>query len=161
MVASEAAPVRQAGDWPCCRLSARRPASNGRGSSPCCCPRYRGVAVESASRIYDNLPIWLGGLVISPAFMAERRSVPYLTSSTARVVRRAMVFIRTAAGLSPIITFASPCCPRPRSEGVDGVWRPKVIHCHDWQSATGPTYMRTIFAGDPTFYRHQDTFHHP
>ena len=31
------------------------------------------------------------------------------------------------------------------------IFRPQVIHCHDWQSALVPAYMRVLFSGDPTF----------
>ena len=28
-------------------------------------------------------------------------------------------------------------------------WIPDVIHCHDWQAALAPVYLRTLFAGTP------------
>src|ERR1700758_4813919 len=30
------------------------------------------------------------------------------------------------------------------------VWKPDVIHCHDWQSALVPVLLRTLYADDPT-----------
>jgi starch synthase len=32
-----------------------------------------------------------------------------------------------------------------------GIFRPQILHCHDWQSGLAPVYLRTIFALDPTF----------
>ena len=29
---------------------------------------------------------------------------------------------------------------------------PDVLHCHDWQSALTPIFLRYVFAGDPTFH---------
>jgi starch synthase len=29
------------------------------------------------------------------------------------------------------------------------VWKPEVIHCHDWQSALLPVLLRTVYADDP------------
>ncbi|HVB35031.1 MAG TPA: glycogen synthase GlgA [Patescibacteria group bacterium] len=29
------------------------------------------------------------------------------------------------------------------------VWRPDVIHCHDWQTALLPVFLRTLYASDP------------
>ena len=34
---------------------------------------------------------------------------------------------------------------------VRHLFRPQVVHCHDWQAALAPVYMRTSYAGDPTF----------
>jgi starch synthase len=31
------------------------------------------------------------------------------------------------------------------------LFRPQVIHCHDWQSALVPIYLHSVLAGDPTF----------
>ncbi len=31
------------------------------------------------------------------------------------------------------------------------LFRPDIIHCHDWQTALVPVYIRHIFRGDPTF----------
>jgi starch synthase len=31
------------------------------------------------------------------------------------------------------------------------LFRPEIIHCHDWQTALVPVYMREHFPGDPTF----------
>jgi starch synthase len=31
------------------------------------------------------------------------------------------------------------------------VFRPQIVHCHDWQTGLVPVYLRTVFAFDPTF----------
>src|SRR6185437_15428697 len=31
------------------------------------------------------------------------------------------------------------------------IFRPDVLHCHDWQSGLVPAYLHTLFATDPTF----------
>jgi len=31
------------------------------------------------------------------------------------------------------------------------VFRPRILHCHDWQTGLIPVYLRTVFAYDPTF----------
>jgi len=33
------------------------------------------------------------------------------------------------------------------------LFRPRIIHCHDWQSALVPVYLKEHFRGDPTFDR--------
>jgi starch synthase len=37
-------------------------------------------------------------------------------------------------------------------------FRPDVIHCHDWQTALIPVYLKTIFRGDP-FFGHTLSFY--
>ena len=32
------------------------------------------------------------------------------------------------------------------------LFRPAILHCHDWQAALAPLFMRSTFAGDPTFF---------
>ena len=31
------------------------------------------------------------------------------------------------------------------------VWRPDILHGHDWQAGLAPAYLRTIYGNDPTF----------
>jgi starch synthase len=38
---------------------------------------------------------------------------------------------------------------RAAVEVAKQVWRPDVIHCHDWQSALVPVLLRTIYLADP------------
>src|SRR5438094_974851 len=40
-------------------------------------PRYRGLAVETGRRIYDDLPIWLGGVSYATSIYQIGESVPY------------------------------------------------------------------------------------
>jgi starch synthase len=39
--------------------------------------------------------------------------------------------------------------PRAALEYAKIVWRPDVIHCHDWQTALLPVFLRTLYADDP------------
>lgn len=34
-------------------------------------------------------------------------------------------------------------------EIAKNIWKPDVIHCHDWQSALVPVLMRTVYSNDP------------
>jgi starch synthase len=31
------------------------------------------------------------------------------------------------------------------------VFRPDILHCHDWQAGLVPVYLRNLLAGDPVF----------
>src|SRR5581483_9545255 len=32
------------------------------------------------------------------------------------------------------------------------LFRPRILHCHDWQAALAPLFLKQTFAGDPTFF---------
>src|SRR5258706_447508 len=67
--------------------------------------------------------------------------------------------------MSRVLMVASEAAPFAKTGGLADVvgslpaalevarriFRPQLIHCHDWQSALVPAYMRTVQAGDPTF----------
>ncbi|HEV2304454.1 MAG TPA: glycogen/starch synthase, partial [Candidatus Acidoferrales bacterium] len=38
---------------------------------------------------------------------------------------------------------------RAAIEFAKQVWMPDVMHCHDWQTALAPIYLRTLYAHDP------------
>jgi len=41
---------------------------------------------------------------------------------------------------------AIECCQRTQ-------WAPDILHCHDWQSALGPLYLKSVYAWDRLFER--------
>ena len=48
------------------------------------------------------------------------------------------------------IRFAVLC--KAALETARWIFRPQIIHCHDWQSGLVPAYLKGPLAGDPTFY---------
>lgn len=44
-------------------------------------------------------------------------------------------------------------------EGLKAMnFKPDVIHCHDWQTALIPVYLKTLYAGDPFFSKVKSVF---
>jgi len=150
MVSSEAAPLAKTGGL--ADVVGSLPAAlRGAGDEAAVViPRYGSIDLKASRRVFDNLQIFLG-------------PVPYDVS------------IHQAAAEFPL--FLVDCPPlfgRPGFYGESGVdypdnhirfavfaraalsvarflFRPDVIHCHDWQAGLVPAYLRTTFATDPTF----------
>ncbi len=114
-------------------------------------PGYRENRYPSPPReAYRNLPIPLAG-----GFTVD-------------------IFETVENGVSFYIVFCPPLFDRPGLYGADGkdfadnavrfavfsraalgvvryLYRPDIIHCHDWQTALAPVTMHRVLRGDPTF----------
>ena len=111
-------------------------------------PRYRGLELEGR-RIYDHLPIWLGGVSYSTSVYQVGESVPYYFLDCPELYDREGLY-GTARGDFPDNHIRFGLLSRAALEISRRIFRPRVIHCHDWQSALVPAYLR-MFTGDPTF----------
>jgi starch synthase len=114
-------------------------------------PRYRGVSLQGLKRVYDDLRVSFGPTSYSAGlYSAVERGVPcYFLDCPPWFDREGLY--GDAAGDYPdnYLRFAVFC--RAALTVVRHVFRPQVIHCHDWQAALLPIYIRTLFALDPTF----------
>ena len=112
-------------------------------------PRYRGVELE-ARRIYDHLPIWLGGVSYATSVYQVGEAVPYFFLDCPELYDREGLY-GTARGDFPDNHIRFGLLSRAALEVSRHTFRPQVIHCHDWQSGLVSAYLRTLLAGDPTF----------
>jgi starch synthase len=115
-------------------------------------PRYRGISLHGLPRVYEDLRVWFGpGCHVSHLYRAEHRGVPYYlldnpalfdrdgTYQDPNGVNYSDNYLRFAVLSNAALTVARH------------LFRPQVMHCHDWQAALVPVYMRTMFGLDPTF----------
>src|SRR5258708_1321811 len=112
-------------------------------------PRYRGVALEGR-RIFDHLPISLGGVSYSTSVYQIGESVPHYFRDCPELYDREGLY-GNARGDFPDNHVRFGLLSRAALEVCRSIFRPQVIHCHDWQSGLVPAYLRTVFSGDPTF----------
>ncbi len=112
-------------------------------------PRYRGVALEGR-RIFDHLPIWLGGVSYSTSVYQIGESVPHYFLDCPELYDREGLY-GDARGDFPDNHVRFGLLSRAALEVCRSIFRPQVIHCHDWQSGLVPAYLRTVLSGDPTF----------
>ncbi len=114
-------------------------------------PRYRRVSLENASRIYADRTVWVGGRPHRvDVFQINHREVPYYFVDCPPLFDRDGLY-GDADGDFPDNPrrFAVLC--RAALVVIRYLFRPQVVHCHDWQSALMPIYMRHTFDLDPTF----------
>lgn len=111
-------------------------------------PRYAAVDLRAARRVYDSLPIWLPPARYDTSLYLIERETPFYFLDCPPLYDRAGFYgedgldypdnyIRFAVLAQAALAF----CRR--------VWRPDILHGHDWQAGLVPVYLNTSFACDP------------
>ena len=153
MVASEATPFAKTGGLADV-IGALPRALKSQGDQPAVVlPLYPSAErfLANSSRVYDSLPLWLG----STRWNADIRllmhdGIPFYFVDCPRLYRRDGVY-GTPNGDYPDnhIRFAALCYA---ALGIARyLFRPDIIHCHDWQTAALAPLLKFRFQGDPTF----------
>lgn len=151
MVASEAAPFAKSGGLGDV-LGALPAALVEQGATVAVVlPRYGWIPPGGLMRIYENLPVWLGARCWrTDIYSATERGVPFLMVDCPELYDRPGLYGDGGADYADnAIRFA--VLARAALEIVRRIFRPQVIHCHDWQAALVGPYMRHALALDPTF----------
>jgi starch synthase len=114
-------------------------------------PRYRAVKLEGAQRVYDVLPVRLGPRNYpAELWMATERGVPFYFVNCPELFDRDGLY-GPPDGDYPDNAVRFAAFSRAALSVMRFVFRPQVVHCHDWQTALAPVYMRTLLQRDPTF----------
>ncbi len=114
-------------------------------------PRYRSTGLQGLTRAFDDLQIWLGSDSYPVSlYQATDRGVPYYFMDSPALFDRDGLY-GDSSGDYPDNYLRFAVFSRAALELVRRVFRPQVIHCHDWQAALAPVYLRTLAASDPTF----------
>jgi starch synthase len=113
-------------------------------------PRYGSIDPSSSRLVYDRLAVHLGAARYDTTIYRAPADFPlYLVDCPPLFDRpgfygsggmdygdnhiRFAVLARAALGVARYL------------------FRPDLFHCHDWQAGLVPVYLRSTFAGDPTF----------
>ena len=114
-------------------------------------PKYRQVELFGAQRVYHDLLITVGPTTFRTAIdEVVQGGVRYYFLDCPELFGRDGIY--TSGGRDypdNHIRFGVFC--RGVLELVRRVFRPQILHCHDWQAALVPAYVRHLFASDPTF----------
>jgi starch synthase len=114
-------------------------------------PLYRDARVDGARRVAEKLDVWLGPAHYSVHVqMAVERDVPYFFIDCPPLYDRKGVYV-DASGDFPDNHIRFAVLAKAALASARHVFRPQILHCHDWQAALAPVYLRTALAGDPTF----------
>lgn len=114
-------------------------------------PRYRSVELYGAERIYHELPVWLGSRSFVGAIdRVIDRGVSFLFLNCAPLYDREGVYnVGNQDYPDNHIRFA--VLSRAALETVRRIFRPSIIHYHDWQASLIGPYLRETYRTDPTF----------
>jgi starch synthase len=113
-------------------------------------PRYGGIDLAGARRVYDSLPVHLGLARYDCAVYQAPAEFPvYLIDCPTLLDRPA--FYGTSGVDYPDNHIRFAVFARAALGVARYLFRPDILHCHDWQAGLVPVYLRSTFATDPTF----------
>jgi len=115
-------------------------------------PRYRSVPLENARRVWDDLGLWLGPAHYpASAWQVVERQVSYYFIDCPALYDRDGIY-GGASGDFPDNHIRFAALSQAALAVVRHLFRPQVLHCHDWQAALAPLYIHTRWDTDPTFF---------
>jgi starch synthase len=151
MVASEATPFAKTGGLADV-LGALPPALAKRGEQVAVVlPAYRENTYTLAPReAYRNLRIPIGGGYMVDIQQVTERGVTYYFVQCPALYDRDGIY-GNAAGDFPDNHLRFAVLAMAAIGVARYLFRPHILHLHDWQAGLAPVYLREHFRGDPTF----------
>src|SRR5215471_13714319 len=113
-------------------------------------PRYASIDLKAARRVWENLRIHLGlGGFDVTIYQAAAPYPVYLIDCPLLFDRKALYGEGGHDYPDNHVRFA--LFSKAALAVARHLFRPDIFHCHDWQAGLVPAYLRSTFAGDPTF----------
>jgi starch synthase len=113
-------------------------------------PLYREVTLEDARLVYQGLTIWLGATSYETSVYQSGEEILHYFLDCPELYDRDGIY-GTSAGDYPDNHIRFAVLARAALEVTRRIFRPEVIHCHDWETGLVSAYLAAAFAGDPTF----------
>ena len=114
-------------------------------------PRYSRIELTAARRIYDSLPVWLGAQVYDTSIYQAAGETPVFLLEAPQLYDRDGLY-GDASGDYPDNAVRFAVLSRAALAVARRIFRPDILHCHDWQTALAPLYLHALFHHDPTFF---------
>jgi len=113
-------------------------------------PRYGSIDSKRARLVWDRLAVYLGPVRYDVAIYVAAAEYPlYLVDCPPLYDRKGFY---GEAGLDyPDNHIRFAVFARVALAVARYLFRTDIFHCHDWQAGLVPAYLRSTFAGDPTF----------
>jgi starch synthase len=114
-------------------------------------PCYWSMSVEGLPLVYDDLRVWFGpNCYTCRVYLATANGVPYYLADCPPLFGRDGLYGDAAGDYADNhVRFA--VLSRVALTLARHAFRPQILHCHDWQAALVPIYLRHLFPLDPTF----------
>ena len=152
MVSSEAAPFAKTGGL--ADVVGALPAALGECGDEVAVvlPRYGHIALDDAVRVWDNLVTWPGWFSIPVDIYAiTRRGVTFYLVDHPGLYDRPGIYSVNGHDFGDNHVRFSVLCHAALGVARH-LFRPQILHLHDWQACLAAPYLRTRYATDPSFY---------
>jgi starch synthase len=114
-------------------------------------PRYGSIDLRGARRVYDELPVFLGADRYDTAVYQAPDEFPFYLVDCPPLFGRKGLYGESGVDYPDNhIRFAVFC--RAALGVARNLFRCDILHCHDWQAGLVPTYLKSTYATDPTFF---------
>jgi starch synthase len=120
-------------------------------------PRYRGMALPR-ERIWDSMALQAGSFSYFAGIdQVVRQGVRYLFVDCPPLYDRPGLYAGPGGDYGDNhIRFAALC--QAALNVARYIFRPDILHAHDWQAGLVPVYLRENYPGDPTFFGVRSVF---
>jgi len=114
-------------------------------------PRYGSIPLAGAARVADGLTVWFGpDAYPTEIYAVVENGVPFFLVDCPALYDRPGIYFDDGVDFPDNhVRFALLC--RSALNVIRYVYRPRIVHCHDWQGALMAPYVRHSFSGDPTY----------
>jgi starch synthase len=113
-------------------------------------PRYGSIDLKPARRVFDNLDIWFGPARHRTSIYVTGGAVPFYLVDCPPLYDRPWLY-GDADGDYPDNPIRFAVLAQAALGICHHLYRPDILHCHDWQAGLVPTYLHSTFAYHPIF----------
>lgn len=151
MVSSEAAPFAKTGGLADVLGALPEALARAGHDAAVVLPRYRSIPLDGMTRVWDRLQVWFHGAYhLVDIWSSERGGATFYFLDCPALFDREGIYGDRAGDFGDNhVRYAV------LSLGALGVarhlFRPDILHSHDWQAGLVPLYVKNFYPGDPTF----------